>query len=203
VGAKVYGRIIDNVVRLGEKVREHGVNVRINVNCIVGKWNYRYIGPMIALAQRLGNIGTISFGNFHPVGDAGTLRPLYKGDQEVVEYLGSMIARTDYELNIVLPSLCGRRTRFVCEMLFDTVLVGCTGDFSPCCHISTSPEWGNLYTDIEGYRHGALKSFRDRFSAARTYEDLPEPCRECPRLTRHQCRFDASRRTWVGTEFIE
>ncbi|MBD3391176.1 MAG: radical SAM protein, partial [Chitinivibrionales bacterium] len=138
VGEKTFNRILENVKRLAHKARELNAPIRVNLNCIVGRWNYRYIKPMLALARSIGGIGSMSFGNFHPVGEDCELRPLDKGDAEVVSYLREIISRNDYSMDIVLPSLYGRRNRFVCEMLFDTVLVGNEGNFAPCCHISTA-----------------------------------------------------------------
>jgi hypothetical protein len=71
-------------------------------------------------------------------------------------------------------------------MLFDTVTVGSSGCFAPCCHIPSGKNFGSFFQDSNAYNKGDLAAFRRKFLDAKKREELPRQCCECPRLTAGQ-----------------
>lgn len=200
---RTFEKVVNNVTTLVARRTETAADSLININCIVGRFNYEYIKPMIKFAEDVG-VDSVSFGNYHPTNeDLGKWGPLYYDDQVVLDYFRSIISQDDYRVAIRLPSLYGRRTSFRCEMLFNTVVVGSGGSFSPCCHIATDPYWGAFREDPMGYNANRLALFRKQFSAARRYEELPDICRECPRLSPQVLIFKPGERKWYCREFID
>ena len=172
-----FNRIVENIKLL--------VKSRINpeLNFVAGKHNYKNIIPMIKFAKSLG-ISSIGFMNFHPIGDKSDIEPLFKDDLEVTNYIKTIKAQ-NFGIRIRYPVLLERngnpqRCR---GMLNKTVVIGPTGNFSPCCHVYTEEKFGNFFENPEGYRNKPeILKYNHTIKEAKNINDLLLDCRNCNRL---------------------
>lgn len=193
-----FKRVINNARSLIEKKKKANKRLSVIMNCIIGRFNLGYIEPMIRLAEDL-KADAMRFGAYHPTGnDKDKLSPLYYGDKEAEGYYRNIMNNTDWKVDITLPSLYGKRSKFQCSMLFNAVQIGVKGNFAPCCHIPTNDKYGNFFTKPDGFNSKKLVSFRRSFLRGKRYEDLPEPCRECPRLSPTRYKFLNKTKSWHG-----
>jgi MoaA/NifB/PqqE/SkfB family radical SAM enzyme len=193
---KHYERVIDNVKNLVAKRDRGNYRSTITVNCIIGRFNFDYIQPMIAFAEEVG-IDRMRFGNYHPTdGIEEKLAPLVYGDLEVEAKYREIIGKNDYSVNIGLPSLYGGRKTFRCTQLFEGIVVGAKGDFSPCCHNEPDPQHGSFFVDPEEFGGGSLAEFRRQFLKANDLKDLPTICQRCPRLSPERAKFSREEGSW-------
>jgi radical SAM protein with 4Fe4S-binding SPASM domain len=194
---ETFNTIVNNMSALvAERNKRNIKDFKIVLNCIIGRFNLDYIEPMIKKAERLG-VDKMRFGNFHPTNkDKSIYSPLYLGEKDVEESYKYLMSKTDWKVDITLPSLYGNRARFWCNMLSDKVIIGAKGDFSPCCHVPPDPKYGNFFDSPLGYNQGRLAKFRRQFNFAKKYEDLPGNCSECPRLSPMRNQFSVKNKTW-------
>ena len=193
---KHFNRVIENVSSLVSKRDRESSKCAITINCIVGRFNLDYIQPMIKFAEDIG-VDRMRFGNYHPTdGDEETLAPLVYGDREVEATFREVIGDTDYSVDVTLPSLYGGRKNFRCTQLFEGVVVGAKGDFSPCCHNEPDRKHGSFFSDPEAFAGGTLGEFRRQFSVAKKLEELPGVCQRCPRMSPERAKFVRERGSW-------
>ncbi len=191
-----FDHIISNVRLLATK------KLPVILNCIINTRNIDEIPKMIELAEELG-VDEMRFGNYHPskYGE-DEYRPLYS-DSETIEFYREVMSRKDYKVNIKLPSLYGDKYGCACGSLRNSFLVGPTGDFAPCCHISTDPKYGNYHDNKLGYidNDNILELYRG-FSGNKR-PNLPDVCKECPRhMIGRRVKFSKAARTWNFSQNI-
>ena len=108
--------------------------------------------------------------------------PLEKSDIQVQQALLDICKNNSYGVDIIMPSLIRKSAKPHCSMLFDSILIGSDGNFSPCCHIPTDIKYGNSFENPDEYNIGESQKLRNKFLEASSAEQLPETCRSCPRL---------------------
>jgi MoaA/NifB/PqqE/SkfB family radical SAM enzyme len=194
---KHFNRVINNVKLLVSKrkgLTKPGPGIFIA--CVIGKFNVDYLEPMIKLSEEL-EVDKIRFAAYHPTdGNTDELAPLYYGDYEVEKRFSEIMSRTDYTVDITLPSLYGNRKEFKCSQLFDGIIVGARGSFSPCCHVAPDDVYGNYNNDPNDFNNGELVTFRKEFHNAKRLEELPTICRQCTRLSPERWLFNKQTRIW-------
>jgi MoaA/NifB/PqqE/SkfB family radical SAM enzyme len=192
---------VRELVRAREKLeadRRH----RITINCILGRFNFRYVEPMVKLAEELG-VDQMSFGNYHPTdGDDETWAPLRQNDDEVVRYFRGIVERNDWPVDVRLPGLYGPLEKLYCNSLFETAVIGTNGDLAPCCHMNAAPGYGNVQDGLPAHNSPALTALRADFLAADDKRGLLAICRQCPRLHPDRARFDRASRCWYVPDYL-
>ena len=167
-----FDKILDNIRKI-VKMKKNKFKTVIGINCIITSQDYEKAFRMIKLSEKLG-IDRIRFGNYHPYGKEDDLKPV---SNKILKFLHKKAKSSKVRVNF--PKTKKLLYPFFCSQLFDTVLVGTEGDFSPCCQISCDPKWGNFY---ERKGRSLLSRFRDQFRSAKSLKELPEYCSSCPRL---------------------
>ncbi|MBF0473000.1 MAG: SPASM domain-containing protein, partial [Nitrospirae bacterium] len=192
-----YNTVINNISNLvKERDKDKNKNFKIELNCIIGRFNLDYIEPMINKAEELG-VDRMRFGSFHPTNnDKSIYSPIYLGEKDVEEIYKYLMSKTDWNTDITLPSLYGNRKIFWCSMLSEMVVIGAKGDFSPCCQMPPDTKYGNFFDTPNSYNKGNAAQFRRQFYFAKSYNELPLSCRECPRLSPIRNQFSSKLKIW-------
>lgn len=174
---KTFERILNNTRALVERGKD------VKINFVIQKNNMHNAQNMIKLCRQLG-VGCLQFRNFHPVGTGSDLVPLYSDDPESKAFVADL-KRSYGKLKVTPPVLHNKKiVSCRCDgMLGKTVIIGANGDFQPCCHIPSGPEWGNFWEDPEGYINAPQKkSLITDITVATCRAEVPESCIDCPRL---------------------
>jgi MoaA/NifB/PqqE/SkfB family radical SAM enzyme len=197
---KHYFRVMENVRKFISARNTGNFDCQLAINCIVGRFNLDYIKPMIKLAEELG-VDRMRFGNYHPT-DEDTERwgPLNYGDPDVEALYREILSRNDYRVDIVLPSLYGGRKVFRCAQLFEGVVIGAKGQYSPCCHNEPDLQYGDYFKDPTACFKGPLAEFRKKFDHASKLEQLPTVCQQCPRMSPERAKYSRKTGGWALPE---
>jgi len=186
---------IRSVVEAGEK---HSPRPEIIINCVMTADRCDDIPDMIRLAEKM-RVDTIKFTNYHVAGEQDQKTPVTVGDAVTNRILRETAARTDYQVNILLPSLYGAiQPPFSCKMLA-SVNVGSNGDFAPCCRMIPDPQWGNFFTSPDKHNNEALKAFRLSVTYASSPNELPRICQRCSHLSPRRLMFLKNEKQWFIT----
>jgi len=180
----MFNKIIENI----KKVVALKNRKRVILNCIVPSEDYEKIPKMISFAEYL-NVDYLRFGNFHQI--SGPLTPLFKSDNRVIDCYKGVMKKKNYKMGITLPGLMDRDKRtFKCSQLKGKA-IGASGSFSPCCHVPTDIKYGSFPNESE-----ELHNFRRKFAKAKTLDELPTPCQNCPRLFKNRIMFNSETKEW-------
>lgn len=193
----MFEQVLAGIRQAVARKKQRCAPIKIALNCVVSGDRCELIPPMIRLAEELG-VDAIRFSNFHPTGEnAAGRRPLQHDDPQVAALMRQVLSRRDYRVSIFLPQLLGlARPPYSCRML-NTIVVGVSGDFAPCCRFAPAPRWGNFFTSPERHNNETLREFRLGLRKARSLEEAPELCRNCGYLSQNRPAFNPRQRKWV------
>jgi len=194
----LFNKVLSGVRSVVEACRGADSRPEIIINCVMTADRCNDIPDMIRLAEKLG-VDTIIFTNFHVVGDSSKMRPVTAGDAETNVILKAAVSRTDYKVNVFLPSLYGNiMPPYRCKMLA-SIMIGSNGDFAPCCRLVPESRWGNYFTSTDKHNNEALKAFRLSVLNAGSQGQLPKVCRKCAHLSPKRAVFLRDKRQWYLT----
>ena len=160
--------------------------LRVNINSILMRRNYREIEDMVRLASEIG-VDQVIFCDIQYSFDVGiskryeSLRLADEGEKKEMRRLfGSAKALSEkLKIPISLPRLEQPKTREYCEQPWIYLVVKDTGKVRPCCAIHHK-EFGDLTR--EDYRtiwnNSEFQSFRKTLLS----EDIPTECKHCGML---------------------
>ncbi|MFW5890972.1 MAG: radical SAM protein [bacterium] len=185
-GEKIFNKVKDNIVNFVNKRDSINSNMKIKINCVVGTHNYKNMIPMIYFVDKL-KVNGLNFRNYHPVFGGNNYGALYN-NKEVVKYIKEAKSHLkNVNIDVSFPKLQkSGGVNFQCAgMLNQTILIGPKGDFSPCCHMEADGSYGNFWKNKSGYENDSKKQkLIKKMSSAKTYSDIPNHCKDCPRLVR-------------------
>jgi len=190
-----FDKVIENISTLVQKNKNTSGRLFISIACVIHEKNIHYIEKMIQLAERL-QVNRIEFFNFHALMKTlSECKPLYQS-RSTKNYFETIKSR-HYGVEIVLPSLLGNKRKFFCENMFNWVIVGVRGNFSPCCQIPPHQKFGNFRDDPELFIKKEVRHFKTAFNNAESINDLYYSCRECNGLSPENDIFFPDRKIWT------
>ena len=186
---QVFNRVVSNIKSLVSS----GM-CPVQTNTIIGTHNYTHITPMIRFLESIG-VRKMNFGGYHAIGG----EPLSIDYPGVKAYLKRVVSCTNYKGTITFRKLLiNTASSTPCNMLFNTVLVGSQGHFTPCCHLAGKPEYGSFFDNPQAFNSGGIAELRTQFMKAKSGDDLPEICQNCPRRN-SGISFVFSNGRWKGS----
>ena len=193
--ADVFEEVVENIKTLVQARNRSSSRLFITIACVIYKQNLHYVEEMLRLAERLG-VDRIEFFNFHPVQSTVPECTPLDTSPETIGSFEKITSATHYNFEIVLPSLLTHKTQYYCENLFNYIVIGANGDFSPCCQIPPQKIYGNFRDDPELYRKDEILRFKTEFSNARSMTCFADVCRECNGLSPQNDIFSPHERIW-------
>ena len=198
---RIFHKVVNNIDNL-VKVKKSGCeDLPVWINCVITSDRCHEIPAMIRFATELGVDG-VRFTNFHKINGQvdSPVTPLDCKAQKPVEILREVVRQNGYKVSILLPTIVGHaKPPYSCRML-STIVIGHEGNFSPCCRINPSVEWGNFFQESELHNNVALRTFRKSFFNAKCIDDLAEPCRTCCYLSQKRPAFIKESDRWIMSD---
>ncbi|KPA17088.1 Radical SAM domain protein [Candidatus Magnetomorum sp. HK-1] len=191
-----FDKVVENISALTQKNKSSSGSLFISIACVIHEQNIHYIEKMIQLAESL-NVNRIEFFNYHAVTKtlSGCI-PLYQSDSTKT-FFQTIKSSRHYGVEIVLPSLLGDKRKFYCENLFNWIIVGARGNFSPCCQIPPHKKFGNFRDDPKNFIKGDILQFKTEFTNVQSNDDLCYSCRECNGLSPENNIFFPDKKIWT------
>ncbi len=192
-----FARVIKNINKLVKARKKHKNQLFISIACVIHQQNLNYIEKMIQLANNL-NVNRIEFYNFHPIQTSlpiPTCTPVYQSI-ETTQYFETIKSK-QYQMEIVLPAPVSDKKHFYCENLFNWIVIGAGGNYSPCCQIPPHKKFGNFHDDPEYFFKGEIGHFKTKFTRAESTSDLHGSCKDCNGLSPENDIFFPDMRIWT------
>lgn len=194
----LFKKVLSGVRSVVDASKRLNPRAAIIINCVMTADRCDDIPDMIRLAENIG-ADVIKFTNFHVAGETQAMKPVTAGDAETDSILRKVISRSDYRVQILLPSLyTDTPPPYQCRMLA-SIMIGSNGDFAPCCRMVPEAKWGNYFSTPEKHNNEALKKFRLSVLNASSQEQLPRICQKCAHLSPRRLIFHRHKKQWLTT----
>ncbi|MFH0848640.1 MAG: radical SAM protein [archaeon] len=185
IGAKL-DHVKKNVRNLAEQRKKRQSKLRININSILMRRNYRDIEKMIRLGVEIG-ADLLNFSDMQYSFDVGISKPdesLRLAGEEEKKEMRQILEKAqklsaELSMPISLPKLDQPAVRESCEQPWTYLVVKENGKVRPCCAIHHT-EFGDLMKD--NYESIWNNSNFQSFRKALLSDNIPEDCKHCVML---------------------
>lgn len=187
---KQFDSIVEGLSLLGK------YSIDFLISFILTGQNVSEIGKMIEFAYKV-NPKVASFYSINPHGDERYM-PLTMGNDECLQIMESVIAKTDYPFDIELPVIFDTDSKYFnsakCSLPWQSCTVGPNGDIAPCCHLMPSEKYGNIFKGYD-FNSDKMMGFREIVMG----DEPLEACIYCYRrfMGDEFGTFDAKAQSWI------
>ncbi len=178
-GAECYHKIYENVVRLVDKKRSAGANLKIGVSYVLDKTNFEFLNDMIQVADKLGvdEVKIMPYLSTLDIpGYTSKERSLFEGDNAVKNIFSNITPTPG--MNVALYSPLKSTPTKNCRTFFTHIRVDGAGNIGSCGRMLLDLSRNGKFTDKNVWNNDYFRRMR------RIYLDpklaLLEPCTVCP-----------------------
>jgi MoaA/NifB/PqqE/SkfB family radical SAM enzyme len=183
VSKKEFYKISETIEDLVKKKKVHSNNLKLSINSVCTKSNYRKIPDMVSFAEALG-VNRLIFLNLIPFSIPGFTKEqsLYESDQDVIDLIESIELKNS-ELKVMMPVLYKHTiTDRSCKMPFRDLTINGDGLVSICCELTEDEKYGNVLKNEDVWNNIYFRKAREMLLDGS--KQLFDVCNFCPLMGR-------------------